>query len=536
MGQPEHVVADILRGRAADCGREPLARCGGDWLTVGEVDAASDRLARGLAGRGLSKGDRVAIIAANRAEFIPLFFALAKLGAIQVPLNTFLKGDLLRHQLADSGARMLVADASGVAVAGPLLGHTDISDVVLLDAPETSTDLSRTVSRCAYPDLLSSSGPPPRTSIKPCDPLAIMYTSGTTGPSKGCVLSNGYYTASPVALREAGIVAEDDRIFCALPLFHQSGHSVLMQALMTPGGSVCYQEWFSASTFLAQAREVAATVLWVVGPMGGTLLAQPPGPADTEHPFRLAVMAGALSVAAQEEFERRFATPVTGELYGQTECLGVTFSPVGGPRKRGTIGRPSPHFEVRLVDDDDREVPLGEVGEIVLRPREPNAAYSGYWRNPEATVAAWSNLWHHTGDSARADADGFLTFVDRKKDCLRRRGENVSSYEVEAAIGAHPDISQVAVSGVPSPLGEDDIKASIVWTPEEPPSPSALFEFFKGALPYFAVPRFVEFRASLPVTEATGRVRKHVLRAEGVTPDTWDLDELGFTIARADRR
>jgi crotonobetaine/carnitine-CoA ligase len=211
-------------------------------------------------------------------------------------------------------------------------------------------------------------------------------------------------------------------------------------------------------------------------------------------------------------------------------------SPVGGPRKRGTLGRPSPHLEVKLVDDEDVEVPPGTVGEIVLRPRDPNATYSGYWNKPEATVAAWSNLWHHTGDSARADADGFYTFVDRKKDCLRRRGENVSSFELEAAIATHPDITAVAVCGVPSPLGEDDIKACIVWTPPSPPTPDELFTFFKDSLPYFAIPRFVELRASLPVTAATGRVTKHVLRAEGITPSTWDLEELGFSVARADRR
>jgi crotonobetaine/carnitine-CoA ligase len=246
-----------------------------------------------------------------------------------------------------------------------------------------------------------------------------------------------------------------------------------------------------------------------------------------------------MPVDSQAEFERRFGTPVTGELYGQTECLGITLSPVGPDptqRKRGTIGRSSPALEVKLVDDDDVEVPPGTVGEIVVRPRDPDATYSGYWRNSDATVAAWSNLWHHTGDSARADADGFYTFVDRKKDCLRRRGENVSSFELEGAIATHPSISQVAVCGVPSPLGEDDIKACIVWTRAEPPSPDELFTFFRDSLPYFAIPRYVELRAALPVTEATGRVKKHVLRAEGITPSTWDLEEFGFSVTRAERR
>ncbi|MBF6556325.1 MAG: AMP-binding protein [Acidimicrobiales bacterium] len=535
----ERVIADILRGRAEDCPDEPLVNCGGGWLTVAEVNATSDRLARGLAERGLSKGDRVALISANREEYVLLFFACAKLGAVQVPLNTFLKGELLRYQLADSGASMLIADRAGIQVAAPLLGHTDITQVVRLDgtdADDPPTELSRTVSSCRYDELLSASASPPRVTLRPSDPLTIMYTSGTTGPSKGCVLSNGYYAASPVALREAGIIAEDDRIFCCFQLFHQSAHSVLMQALMTSGASVCFEEWFSATNFLSRAKQEQATVVWALASMGIPLLAQRPDPGDADHAFRLAVIAGPMPVSAQEEFERRFNTPVTGELYGQTECLGVTMSPVGGPRKRGTLGRPSPHLEVKLVDDEDVEVPTGAVGEIVLRPREPHATYSGYWNKPDATVAAWSNLWHHTGDSARADSEGFLTFVDRKKDCLRRRGENVSSFELESAIATHPDIKEVAVCGVPSPLGEDDIKACIVWTPAAPPTPDELFTFFKESLPYFAIPRFVELRAALPITAATGRVTKHVLRQEGVTASTWDLEELGFSVARADRR
>jgi crotonobetaine/carnitine-CoA ligase len=191
---------------------------------------------------------------------------------------------------------------------------------------------------------------------------------------------------------------------------------------------------------------------------------------------------------------------------------------------------------VKLVVEEDVEVPPGTVGEIVLRPRDPNATYSGYWNKPDATVAAWSNLWHHTGDLARADEDGYLTFVDRKKDSLRRRGENVSSFELETAIAGHPKVARAAVCAVPSPLGEDDIKACIVASPGPPPTAEELFEFFRDHLPYFAVPRFVELRESLPVTAATDRVQKHVLRAEGVTAGTWDLDGMGLTVPRTARR
>jgi carnitine-CoA ligase len=206
-----------------------------------------------------------------------------------------------------------------------------------------------------------------------------------------------------------------------------------------------------------------------------------------------------------------------------------------GEGKRHTAGRPTSNFEVRLVDDDDRVVPTGEVGEIVVRPREQDVMFLGYWNRADATVAASRNLWHHTGDSGRADEDGFITFVDRKKDALRRRGENVSSMEVEAVIMRQPAVERAAVHAVPSELTEDDIKVCLTLRDGATLSPGEIFEFCKANLPYFAVPRYVEVVATLPLN-AMGRIMKHVLRKRGLTPDTWDLEALGFVIGRDERR
>jgi crotonobetaine/carnitine-CoA ligase len=528
----ERVVSAILRARAARCPDEPLVKCGGDWLTVADVDRIADRTAGGLAALGLGKGDRVAVIAESRQEYVELFFACARLGVVQVPLNTFLKGEFLRYQLVDSGAACVIVDEPGFRRVAPLLGRTGIRRVVLLDPDPGDVEVPGEVTVSAYADL---DGDVPEVAVRPGDPFAIVYTSGTTGPSKGCVLSNGYYTAVPPVLRDNGWITDGERVFTAFQFFHASAQTVMMQALMVPGASVCFEKWFAASTFLDRAQEEGATLLWCLGPMGMALLNQPPRPDDASRDFRLAIMP-AMPAPFQERFEARFGTTVCAELYGQTEVLGITLSPIGGPRNRRSLGRPGPHLEVRLVDDDDIEVGVGEVGEIVVRSRIPYGMYSGYWGKPEATVEAWRNLWHHTGDYARADESGFITFLDRKKDSLRRRGENISSFELEAAIAAHPDVAQVAVCGVPSPLGEDDIKACLVWTGAEPPEPGKLFAFFTETLPYYAVPRYVEIRDTLPVTEASGRVRKNVLREEGVTPGTWDLEQLGFSIARSDRR
>jgi crotonobetaine/carnitine-CoA ligase len=237
----------------------------------------------------------------------------------------------------------------------------------------------------------------------------------------------------------------------------------------------------------------------------------------------------------QERFRERFGATVLSQLYGQTECGAITYARLSERRNLGSIGRPAPYLDVRLHDDDDLEVPTGEIGEIVVRSMVPNALYLGYWGKPEATVEAWRNLWHHTGDFGRADADGFITFVDRKKDALRRRGENVSSQELERSIAGHPKIVEAAVHAVPSPMTEDDIKACIVLVEGESITAEELFVFFKETLPYFAIPRYVELVAELP-KNATLRVMKHLLRERGVTPETWDLEAMGLSVARDERR
>jgi crotonobetaine/carnitine-CoA ligase len=304
-------------------------------------------------------------------------------------------------------------------------------------------------------------------------------------------------------------------------------------AALVNDASICYETEFHASTFMTRAAAEGATMRWGVGPMGMAILAQAESAADRDFSFRLASWTP-MRAEDQLDFERRFNTPVIAEGYGQTECTPVSINTVDGARKRGSAGRAVPHFELKIVDDDDVEVPTGEVGEIVVRPRRPDAMFQGYWNNAEATVGAFRNLWHHTGDWGTVDQDGFFTFVDRKKDAIRRRGENVSSFQLEEAISGHAAVAQVAVCGVPSPLGEDEIKAWIVPA-GAPPAPEEFFDFLKQHVPYFAIPRYVEFRQSLPVN-AMGRVMKHLLRGEGVGDDAWDFEVMGLAVDRVERR
>jgi len=517
-------VDGAFRERLAASPDAVFVKCGADWLTFAQLDERTDRLAAGLAALGVGRGAMVATILPNRIETVEILLAVAKLGAVQVPLNYWLKGEFLQYQLADCGASVLIADGPGYAAAKDLLTASGITRCVAVDDPPPGG--------LAYPDLLAERGRFEPVS-GPGDLLSIMYTSGTTAAAKGCMLSTGYYVSVGRAygLREWCLPGE--RMFTGFPMFHTSGQLVAFMTALVNGASISIAPEFHASTFIADAAADGATMLVGVGVMGNLLLAQPPSPADKAHPFRLAVWVP-MAEAEQRRFEERFGTPVMSEGYGQTEAVPITVSAPHGPRARGTSGLVSPLLEVAIVDGADNELPLGEAGEIVVRPRVPNAMYSGYWRKPDATATAWSNLWHHTGDFGRMDADGFVTFVDRKKDVLRRRGENVSALALENVLRQHPAIADAAVSPVPGPFGDDDIKASLVLADGAVLEPAGFYEFIRDKVAYFAVPRYIDIRTALPVN-ALSRVMKHVLRDEGVTDQMWDLERLGLVSAGKNR-
>lgn len=508
--------------------REPDAdfvRCGGDWITFAELDERTDRLASGLAGLGVGPGDKVATILPNRIETVELLLAVDKLGAVQVPLNYYLKGDFLEYQLADCNAEVLVVDEGGDEAARGLLASTPVRHRVLVDGGQQGA--------IDYGELFANRGTHSRTSTSR-DLAAIMYTSGTTAAAKGCMLSTGYYVAVGRAYGMRKWVVPGDRMFTGFPMFHTSGQMVAFMSALVNDASISIAPEFHPSTFISEAAADNATMLVGVGPMAHMLLAQPERADDSAHPFRLAVWVP-LGEAEQTAFEQRFGTPVMSEGYGQTECVPITNTAPDGPRDRATSGQVSPLIDVRIVDDSDNEVPLGESGEIVVRPREADVMYSGYWNKPDITAQTWSNLWHHTGDHGRMDENGCVTFVDRKKDILRRRGENVSALALEGVFRKHPAVRDVAVSNVPADVGDDEIKASLVLEDDVELTPQEFFEFASAELPYFAVPRYVDVRAALPVN-ALSRVMKHVLRDEGVTNRMWDLHALGLVASRKNAR
>lgn len=529
----EDVLTTLMRQRVESDGDRPFLWCEGDSLTYAELWSRSMALAEGLRALRVEPGDRVALLLPNRTEMIELYFGVAAVGAVQVPLNAFLKGEFLQYQLADSEAKVLVTDAAGWQAVEPLLDRLPgLEAVCLVDAPAKHLSGDRVID---YHELRRHEPVDTIASLKPDDLMSIVYTSGTTGLPKGCMLPHEYYLRVARYSVEWHGLGPDDVHLSAMPLFHAAARLGIVGAAMCTRGKVAIMSEFSASRMMKLAAELDATVIGGVGAMGLALLNQDPGEWDTQHHVRRAWFVP-FTPEQEHEFGTRFGVPeVSSELYGQTECFPITFSPRTGPQNSAADGLPAQDLDVRLVDDDDNDVPVGSPGEIIIRPHRRAAMFQGYWRKPEATLAACRGLWYRTGDYGKADADGFIAYVDRKKDALRRRGENVSSVELENAILRHPAVAEVAVHAVPSDMSEDDIKACIVLHDGSTTTPEELFASFVEALPYYAIPRYVDLVESLP-RNAVNRVMKHQLRDRGNGPDTWDFEALGLRVERSQRR
>lgn len=525
------ILGELLREAAQSAPDTQFVRLADEWITHGALDLKSDRLSGGLRALGVKKGDRVGIILPNCMEYVVAIFAIAKLGAVQVPVNTYLRGEFLRHQLGEPQASIIIADNLGLRQIAPIIQALPDLKAVVSVGP---CDVSLPIPIESYDALLSSGATAATETVTPDDLSIILYTSGTTGASKGCMLTHGYHTFIPKAFEQAGWYREGDRIFGANPLFHASGQIWLVLTALSCGGQAIVEPAFHASKFMRRAGETEATVFNAMGAMVAAILAQPPSDTDRAHCLRQGTCVPT-TPATWEQFNKRFGVPLNSEVFGQTEFYPATITPAGSKLTPGGAGKAAPHVEIKIFDDADREVSPDEIGEIVLRPKIPRAMFSGYFNNPTATVHSFRNLWHHTGDFGRIDKEGTLFFVDRKKDAMRRRGENVSSMELEEALRKHEGIAAVAVHAVPSELIEDDIKACIVPKDGHTLTAASLFDFFKRSLPYYAIPRYIELMDELP-SNAVGRVQKFVLREKGITPNTWDLEAMGLVVERSERR
>jgi crotonobetaine/carnitine-CoA ligase len=531
-------VLDALSARLATDPDGPYLDFDGVALSAREMDLAANRAAHGLAGLGVGRGDRVATLLENSPEQVISFFAALKLGAIQVPINTAYKGEFLRHVLADSGARVVVTQASLAARVTEVCVDTAAREslpelaAVVVVGPTDGVDIG--LPATVWESLLAAGGsdpPPAAAEARASDLACFIYTAGTTGPSKGCMLPQHYVVALGEQIARAWQRRSDDIVLTPLPLFHFNAISVCVVGTLLTGGSAAIVRKFSVSRFWSEVQRTNATMLSMLGSLAILVANATEGPETGEHRLRLCA-AAPMPPDTDRIWRERFGCATFSAGFGLTEASLISLLPAGEPNKVGAAGRLNDvEFEVRLVDDDDRDVPVGEIGEIVCRPRGPNLMFAGYWRRPEATVEVLRNLWFHTGDLARLDSDGFLFFVDRKKDYLRRRGENISSFEMERTFVAHPAIKDVAVHAVPSEQGEDDVKVTAVLQEDATITEEELCRWSVDQVPYFAVPRYIEFRDDLP-RNPVGRVLKYELRDDGVTEATWDREAAGFTFDR----
>jgi crotonobetaine/carnitine-CoA ligase len=501
----QRTLPALLERQAAAYGDRPLVRCGNAELTYTGVRDLAARSAGRLLAAGLSAGERVAMMAENRLELLELILGCAWIGAIAVPINTASRGPQLEHILANSGARLFVVEAA-------------LADV-FARRPEPIWSL----------DALPPLGEPASAAaqaVGPGDIAAILYTSGTTGPSKGVRCPHAQLYWWGVLVSHSLGIEQGDVLYTCLPLFHTNALTAFVQALVS-GATYVLGERFSASRFWNRVSTAEADVTYLLGAMVTILMSRPPEPVEHEHRVRVA-LAPATPARLFDRFRERFGVQLV-EGYGSTETNNAIAAPRPSEGRGGYMGTVRPGFHAQVVDEDDQPVPDGTPGELVLRHDEPFAFADGYHGMPEQTVRAWRNLWFHTGDRVVREADGWYRFLDRAKDAIRRRGENISSWEVEQVLVEHPAVQAVAVFPVPSALGEDEVMAAVVLEPGAATTAEELIVHCEPRLAYFAIPRYIEFVSELPLTE-NGKVRKQVLRQRGVTPAAWDR---GATLGRS---
>ena len=477
--------------------------------------------ALGLQQQGVEQSDHVLVWMPNSREQIRIFFAINYLGAVYVPINTAYKGELLEHVINISDARCAIVDTS-------LTSRLDGVKLAKLERLITTGEKVETTAlpTVHYDDaLLPKIGTlaPLKRTVEPWDPMAIIFTSGTTGPSKGVLASylHLYTNAGPESWP---FVTSDDRYLINAPMFHIGGMGPMF-CMAARGGSIAFVDRFNTATYWDSVRNTGATVAFLLGVMASFLEKQPEKPNDDDNPLRLVLMVP-LGSNAQEFCDRFELTVYT--IFNMTEISSPIVSEPN-PTVRGTCGKPRKGVDVRLVDDNDCEVPIGTIGEMIIRADRPWAMNSGYYKMPEATAVAWRNGWFHTGDAFIQDSDGNFFFSDRMKDSIRRRGENISSFEVETDVLAHPDIFEVAAVAVPSIHGEDDVLICVAPVEGAALDPEEIIAFLNDRMAYFMVPRYIRIFESLPKTPSE-KVLKHELRAQGVTSDTWDREAAGVSV------
>jgi carnitine-CoA ligase len=536
------VLPLILRRRAEeDPDRAYLKFADHPWQSYGQVNAQANRIANALLERGVGKGESVSVMLPNCEEFLPVWYGILKAGAVMSSINTAYKGDFLSWTINLVEARKLIISDQYLDRLDLIKGELPkLEHVIVLasGAQEGPDPTSWSFEPLAA--LLEASDGEPDVEYSWTDDARIMFTSGTTGRSKGVIKQNAadYFSARgllEVISATAGKSVEslsEDTFFSCLPLFHSNAQVLSGYPALVAGGRVAYVERFSSSRFWQQVIDAEATIFNSIGAVSYFIWNIPPSELDRAHKAHTCFAAPAPR-DIYNEFQERFGVKFI-EGYGLTETGMATYMDPTRPAVPGSMGKANPGYEVTIVEPGtDRPLEPGTPGEIVVDMKIPNIVMRAYYGMPEKTAEDFRNLKLHTGDLGRMDEEGYFYFMDRVKDYIRRRGENVSSMEVERQVSDHPQIKEAAAIGVKAGEGassEDEIM--IVCIPEgEAPDPAELTHWMAERMPYFMVPRYIRFVEQLPKTP-TERVQKVKLRDEGITPDTFDREAAGITIKR----
>jgi carnitine-CoA ligase len=517
----------------AQCAQRPDQAClivRDEPITYAQLHDRTMTAAGALSRFGLRAGETVAIFANTHPAWIYTLLGAARLGAIAVPINTAYRGSFLSTPLRSGGCKIaLVEDSLLDRVAAVAADLPDLHTVIV--QPTGADSWPEVPWRVEDSSVLTEGGPagPPilhRPQWK--DPLCVLFTSGTTGPSKGAVISHQYVAAAATTMVGSWRLTEGEVLYAPLPLFHISSVASVVCPIVA-GATGLLDPVFSVHECWNRVRRYDVKGILLAGVMVNMLWNMPEDPRDASLPLRF-ISAAPIPRGLHRLIEQRYNLTVLTS-YGMTEALPMALYAIGDEVREGATGRAQPNFEVLILNEDDQPVGPDQVGEICCRPRAPHVMFDGYFERCETTVERWRNLWFHTGDMGRIDADGHLTFVDRNKDAIRRRGENISSFEVEQTLLRHPFVAEAAAVAVPSELGEDDVKVVISLKPGLTLEIPELMDYCVAHLPYFAVPRYVEVMENLPMNP-TGKVLKTDLRESGVTSSTWDREHAGYIVRR----
>ena len=498
--------------------------------TYGDTYTRARQVLAGLTAAGARRGDRVVVMAMNSSRFVFSWLGTGIGGLIEAPINTAYEGDFLRHQVVLAQARFVITDDTFAARFAAIKAQISLVEtffVIDTGGGPAAVESLRAAGWNAEPwDVLLSSGTAEPADLTPGEQASIFYTSGTTGPSKGVAMPHGqmFFFGEEVASLQR--ITPADTYLTTTPLFHGNAQFMAAYPALVAGARLVIRSKFSASRWVDQLRENDVTVTNLIGVMMDFVWKQPARPDDADNKLRT-VYAAPTASSILKEFMARFGIEAMVDAFGLTETCAPILSPYGEIRPAGAAGLvASDFFEIRLVDPEtDEEVAVNEVGELVVRYKYPWTCSLGYYGMPEKTAEAWRNLWFHTGDALKRDEDGWYYFIDRYKDALRRRGENISSYEVEQAVLSFPSVVECTVLGVPADqeAGEDEVLAVVVTS--DPVEPQEIWAWCEGRVPAFATPRYIRFVDAIPRTPSE-KVKKADLRADGITADTFDRAQL----------